>query len=182
MDLLKLGIPSNTKLTRSEWGIIRRKIRKRPRLFSKRFIRTQIKELEKHREIVRKVQISGKETPDAHNTRYEVLAAPKVGTTVTAYHSRARLIHRGTVLAHNKKSAIFLIQFERKELGWDWVKDVEIASHGVPDVILVRRDPQASCNNSYTTDPKDIVPEHGSLLSGTSFSPLIGKLVTFDSL
>ena len=81
----------------------------------------------------------GKEKACAENFRFEVLAAPKVGTTVTAYHKRARLIHRGTILAYNQMTGIYLIQFERKELGWDWVRDIEVATHGVPEILLPRR-------------------------------------------
>lgn len=136
----------------------------------------QMQELEKYREIIRKVHSFGIKIPDVNNFDFEVLAAPKIGATVTAYHKHARLIQRGTVLAHNKKAAIFLIQFERKELGWDWVKDVEIASHGVPEILISKRNPLTLCSIPHP-DPNDFVPEHGSLPYGTTFSPLIGEFL-----
>ena len=151
--------------------MIRRKFRKRPRLFSQKFIATQFKQLEIYRESVRRIQKYGKEKAGADNFGFEVLAPPKIGTTVTAYHRRARLIHRGTILAHNKRTGVYLIQFERKELGWDWVRDIEVAIHGVPEILL----PKPNLHNKSRLEPKYNDAHHGSLPHGTKFGPLTGK-------
>ena len=63
----------------------------------------------------------------------------------------------------------FLIQFDRKELGWDWVRDIELASHGLPATIVVKR-------NCKLLDVKEKMENHGAVPIGTSFGPLIGKL------
>jgi len=61
----------------------------------------------------------------------------KTGSTVTAYNKRTKLLHRGVVLSIGPlDSNKYLIQFERKELGFEFCIDVEIASHGVKDVLL----------------------------------------------
>lgn len=61
----------------------------------------------------------------------------KTGSIVTAYNKRAKLLHRGVVLSKGPlDSNKFLIQFERKELGFEFCMDVEIATHGVKDVLL----------------------------------------------
>lgn len=169
-----MGISSDVKLTRSEWALVRRKIRNRPRLFSKKFIGMQMEELEKYRATVRQIQIHGKEKAGVVNFGLEVLAAPRVGATVSAYHRRARMIHRGNVLAHHKE--FYLIQFERRDLGWEWVRDTEIASHGVPEVILTKHNPQTLPYRSGFVS-NEYVQDYGSLPYGTSFGQLIGKFI-----
>jgi len=166
IDLMKLGISSNTKLSRSAWSLVRKKIRKRPRLFSKRFIRSQMQQLERYRTIVRQIQKLGKGVSDYQTFNYDVLSPPKVGTTVSAYHRGARLIHRGTILA--RRNDYYLIQFERRELGWDWVQDTDVASHGVPDILLSRRSKGCSESSQHRHNI-------GSLPHGTSFGRLIGE-------
>ncbi len=130
-----------------------------------------MRQLEKYRNDVRNIQRKG--ASEVQNFGYDVLAIPKVGTTVSAYHKGARMIHRGTILARHRQ--LYLIQFERRELDWDWVPDIEIASHGVPEVIF-------SSNSHKMSHSTSLVPDHGSLPIGTSFGPLIGKLLSMQLL
>ena len=55
-DLASLGVPPDIRLTSSEWSLIRRKFRKRPRRFSMSFILSQLKQLDDYRYTVRAIQ------------------------------------------------------------------------------------------------------------------------------
>ncbi len=173
-DLLKIGVPADSRLTRAEWSLVRRKIRRRPRLFSKKFISSQMKQLENYRESVRKIQQGhgAKVLVKKKDFNYEVLAPPKIGTVVTAYSKRAKMIHRGTILAHHRRMHFFLVQFERKELSWDWVRDTDVASHGLPEVLLPKM--EVIEVNSGTPSLSNI-RNIGSITCGTCFGPLVGK-------
>jgi hypothetical protein len=143
-------------------------MKRRPRIFSRKFVREQTIQLKLYRQIVRKIQIYGRDIEEANKFHYDVQAPPRVGTTITAYHPGGRLVHRGTVLYHDKLEGEFLIQFERKELGWDWVSDFEVASHGVPEIIggYQSNIMDETCTYDSYSDP---------FPCATSFAPLLGK-------
>jgi len=98
-----------------------------------------------------------------------VLAPAQIGTTVTAYHHKAHLLHRGTVLAHDSGAEAYLIQFEKKALGYEWCADFEVASHGLPEVIFPPREELQDSDAILTISPCGVLP------SGTNYGPLIGK-------
>ena len=98
-----------------------------------------------------------------------VLAPPRIGDTVTAYHHPTHLLHRGSVLCHDHESSAYLIQFEKKSLGYDWCADFEVASHGLPQVIYPSRD--KAIERSATSLP---FSPYGVLPSGTCYGTLIG--------
>jgi hypothetical protein len=169
-DVAKLGILPTAKLTRREWSAVRRLIPNRPRRFSKRFIFTQLKERNKYRNIVRELH----RNPDQTNhTGYEIPAPIRVGSTVTAYNKKFLILHRGVVLFHDIYAAQYLIQFERKEAGFEFCSDTEVASHGVPEMLMP---PSPSILTGSPTG-YDILnsPDIGALPYGTSFGPLSGK-------
>jgi len=56
-DLIAHGIDIDTKLARAEWNAIRRKIRKKPRRFSRCFIDQEFETLNEYRNAVRKIQL-----------------------------------------------------------------------------------------------------------------------------
>jgi len=116
-----------------------------------------------------------------------------VGTTVTAYHHKAHLLHRGTVLVHDYATEAYLIQFEKKSLGYEWCADTEVgetimlhclcfieslcilakltlsltmikASHGLPEIIFPLKHEETDQKLSF-----------GSLPTGTNYGPLIGE-------
>mmetsp|Transcript_21528 Transcript_21528/g.50982 ORF Transcript_21528/g.50982 Transcript_21528/m.50982 type:complete len:499 (-) Transcript_21528:100-1596(-) len=119
-DLNKLGLPidSNTRLTKQEWSLVRRKIRQRPRLFSKRFIAEQVIKRNRHRALVRRLQ------QDPGVAGFSPIS---VGTFVTAYHKKCSTIGKGRVLLHDPKTHNYLVQFNDKELGCEVCPDSEIA-------------------------------------------------------
>eukprot|EP00547_Thalassionema_nitzschioides_P001014 CAMPEP_0194207414 /NCGR_PEP_ID=MMETSP0156-20130528/6166_1 /TAXON_ID=33649 /ORGANISM="Thalassionema nitzschioides, Strain L26-B" /LENGTH=1028 /DNA_ID=CAMNT_0038934175 /DNA_START=177 /DNA_END=3263 /DNA_ORIENTATION=+ len=132
LDLSRLGIPTDIKLTRTEWSIVRQQIRKRPRRFSKRFISQEVERLKDYRSVVRKMQHLSMPRPKGF--LFEVPCAIEVGTVVTAYSKGYNILHRGVVLEYDIDRRMYLIQFERKELGFEFCPDVEVASHGVPQL------------------------------------------------
>ena len=169
-EAAKLGILSNAKLTRREWGAVRRMIRRRPRRFSKRFIFSQLQERNKFRDLVRHLQQHPDET---NHTGYEIPAPIRVGATVSAYNKRFLILHRGVVLFHDVASARYLVQFERKSLGFELCSDTEVASHGVPNTIM------PAAPGKLTGAPHEGaiggLAGVGALPYGTSFGPLTGK-------
>jgi len=74
------------------------------------------------------------------------------------------LVHRGTVLVHDYSTEAYLIQFEKKALGYEWCADFEIASHGLPEVIFPLKTEE---NHQQVT--------LGRLPTGTNYGPLIGE-------
>lgn len=116
-------------------------------------------------------------TDKANQTGFAIPAPIKVGATVTAYNKKFLILHRGTVLFYDPSSARYLVQFERKELGTEFVSDTEVASHGVPEILIP---PAASIltgalNETAITHYAKI----GRYPYGTSFGPLSGKFKIF---
>lgn len=113
--------------------MVRRRIRHRPRRFSRNFIVSQLKKRNLYRSIVRQVQ----RDPDcAHTLAFDVPATIRPGTTVTAYNKRFRMLHRGTVLFHDPPKKGYVIQFERKGFGHEFCPDTEVATQGISDIVF----------------------------------------------
>jgi len=163
-----LGLPPDIKLSRSEWSYVRRRMKNKPRRFSNHFVRSQLKSLEAYRNTVRGIQRSPKDSSlvpadfgyegSFHPSRFSshylsslvthmhhlfvVLTPITVGSTVTAFNKRTKLLHRGVVLSRRTyQSNAYVIQFERKELGFEFCLDIDIASHGVKEVLLPAKPP-----------------------------------------
>mmetsp|Transcript_30124 Transcript_30124/g.69520 ORF Transcript_30124/g.69520 Transcript_30124/m.69520 type:complete len:383 (+) Transcript_30124:3-1151(+) len=100
---------------------------------------------------------------------FEVPVAIKVGTTVTAFNRKYRVIHRGIVLAYDLNRCMYLVQFERKELGFEFCPDTEVASHGVPE--LLEQPAEVALDGSTMGGFSDPSGEPGSLLYGTCYFP-----------
>ncbi|CAB9529670.1 PHD and ring finger domains 1 [Seminavis robusta] len=175
-EVAKLGISPTAKLTRREWSLVRRMIRKRPLRFSRKFVLSQLKERNEFRNQIRHLQ----RNPDAdNNTGYDIPAPIRVGATVTAYNKRFLVLHRGTVLFHDVHTARYLIQFERPELGCQFCSDTEVASHGVPRV-LTPAVPRHLCGSYYKAKAGNFV-ETGAMPYGTSYASLpVANDVTCD--
>ena len=172
-EVAKLGILPTARLTRREWSVVRRMIHRRPRRFSKRFILSQLRERNKFRNMVRNLQAQ----PDMANTTGFAIPAPiRVGATVTAYNKKFLILHRGVVLYHDVHSAKYLVQFERRELGYEFCSDTEVASHGVPDILLPAA-PSRLSDSPYPEVNGSTAAEEGGLPYGTSFGPLSGEFV-----
>jgi hypothetical protein len=120
-EIEKLGIPisSRTRLTRTEWSMIRRKIRRRPRRFSKRFIAEQIQKRNDHRRHMRQQQLD----PEV----LEKSTIP-VGKHVTAYNKKYQTIRKGTVLLFDPMKFEYLIRFDGQEYGCEICPDSEVAA------------------------------------------------------
>lgn len=168
-EIAKLGISPNARMTRREWSVVRRMIRRRPRRFSKRFILSELRERNKYRKMVRDLQRKPDET---NHTGYAIPAPIRVGATVTAFNKRFLILHRGVILHHEPSNGAangnYLVQFERKELGYEMCTDTEVASHGVPDILM----PAAQSRLSGTPHDYSKYSDNGSLPYGTSFGPL----------
>ena len=94
----------------------------------------------------------------------------KVGSIVTAYHKKARLLHRGIILARDPVRHSYLVQFERKELGCEFCPDIEISSHGVPEIRL-------PLNESYNEPQFHCQEELGAVPYGTSYGHFVGRYI-----
>ena len=167
IDVVKLGVPPTAKLTRKDWSLIRRSIRGRPRRFSKRFIQSELEKLNKFRQSARMIQCSQEDpTPELG---YDVPATIRVGATVTAFHSKFRVIHRGIVLTHDPARHGYLIQFERQELGYQFCLDTQVASHGVPEILVRVSDVALDGSKLGAFSNQHAGP--GALPYGTSYGP-----------
>ena len=65
-----MGISPNAKFSKAEWGLIRRKVRKKPRRFTSRFIRQQFQELKDYRKYSRSIH-KGEELDDASSHKFD---------------------------------------------------------------------------------------------------------------
>ena len=132
-ELAKHGISPTVKLTRQEWSAVRKAIRGRPRRFSSKFVRDELVKLNNYRHLIRMMQHTG--LPRPPHFGYEVYSAVKIGHIVTAYTRRFRILQRGTVLTYDANRKMYLIQFERTEVGFEFVLDIDVASHGLPELL-----------------------------------------------
>lgn len=120
-DLAKhrLPIDARTQLTRQEWSLVRQKLRPRSRVFSKRFIAEQLKQRNRHRALVRKLQ---------QDTSMEAFAPLSAGTPVSAIDRRSHAIRTGRILLHDPKNHCYLVQFDDKDSGCEICQDFEVAT------------------------------------------------------
>lgn len=133
-NLAKIGVKQNSKLSKLEWSLVRKGINRRCRRFSQSFIAFEMKRLNLYRDLVRDVQ-RGK-TNARHGGMYEIPAAISVGSTVSAYNKRARMVQRGVVLLHDKVKPGYIVMFDRKELGCEFCPDTDVARHGPPNLLI----------------------------------------------
>ena len=171
-DVARTGIPKDARLTRSEKSLVRRSIKDRPRRFSRRFAKSQMNELNNYRDRVRKIQRGDESLGDGFP--FDVVAGLRIGSTVTALNKRARIIHRGIVLNKHPGSNGYLIQFERKDLGYEFCPDTEVAAHGVPSVIF-QASRGATDGSAMGTMPN---PRDSGL--GTTYGPLAERQKGWD--
>ncbi|KAK7284354.1 hypothetical protein RJT34_19099 [Clitoria ternatea] len=109
------------KLTRLEWSVIKCALGK-PRRFSERFLQEERKKLEQYREAVRKYY--NELRAGIRDGLPTDLAKPLyVGQRVIVLHSKTREIDDGSVLSVNHD--ICWVQFDRPELGAQFVKDID---------------------------------------------------------
>jgi hypothetical protein len=101
---------------------------------------------------------------------FQVPAYIKVGATVTAIHWQRRVLHRGIVLGHDPFRSGYLVQFERKELGFQFCPDYEVATHGMPETLLHASDAtlEGTCVGGFAN--WNMGP--GELSYGTSRGPM----------
>jgi hypothetical protein len=128
----KLGIDADARLTYPEWRAIRRRVQKKPRLFSKRFIADQTEELWKHRNSVRLLQ----QKPLAITPPFDIPRRISIGSTVTAFSRRYKIIQRGVVLSYDSLNAAYVVLFDRKEFGCEFCPDTEVARHGGAEILI----------------------------------------------
>jgi hypothetical protein len=133
-EVSKLGVRPSASLTRREWSAIRRRIpRRRRRRFSRNFVISELEKRNQHRSLVRQLQ----QEPDHVNTTgFDIPAPIQAGATVAAYNKQFRVLHRGVVLSHDQAKHGYLIHFDRKELGYEFCPDTEVASYGPPTVLI----------------------------------------------
>jgi DIRP len=168
-DLAKLGIKSNQELTVRQWKTIRRLIRPRPRRFSQNFIASQLSERNMYRCTVRRLQ-NNPHLLAPSGFPFDVPAPIAVGTIVTAYCKVFRMIQRGKVVAFEKSSSVYFIEFESKQFGYELCPDSDVSTSGLPS-ILVKAPP-----TKYLACKKNGSIGH-SMGCGTGTGPLLGKIL-----
>jgi len=87
-----------------------------------------------YRDLVRDVQLG--KSNILHGGMYEIPAAISVGSTVSAYNKRARMVQRGVVLLQDKVKPGYKVLFDRKELGCEFCPDTDVARHGPPNLLI----------------------------------------------
>ncbi|KAJ6832829.1 protein ALWAYS EARLY 2-like isoform X2 [Iris pallida] len=119
LNHVKLGhIP---RLTRVEWGVIRSSLGK-PRRLSKKFLQEEREKLEQYRESVR-THYAELRTGIREGLPTDLARPLSVGQRVCACHPKTREIHDGSVLTVDRSRC--RIQFDRPELGVEFVMDVD---------------------------------------------------------
>jgi hypothetical protein len=166
VDASKLGVPPGAQLSRSEWKAIRRRLSKKPRRFSKKFISSQLSKRNEYRNTVRMLQ----RNPDlslALRFPYDVPAPVQVGIAVNAYSKNYRITQRGTVLTFDYDTALYLIQFESKQFGYELCPDTDVATSGIPQILIPAT--KETIRGSITHD------EIGRPLYGSCIGEISGK-------
>ncbi|GKY91180.1 hypothetical protein MPSEU_000090700 [Mayamaea pseudoterrestris] len=136
-EVARLGLSPDVKLTTSEWRVIRRRVKKNIRRFSRRFVESQLEGLRKYRARVRLVQHNAMKLALA-SVDFDIPAPIPFGTTVSVYSAKHDIILRGTVLTHETRAFSYLVLYDRKEFGSEICADYDVASHGGPANLLSR--------------------------------------------
>jgi hypothetical protein len=165
----ELGISPGARLATSEWRAIRRQISRKPRLFSSRFIDSQLEERDEFRSVVRLLQKSPL-LDGMYAVPVDVPATIQAGSKVTAYSRRFRILQRGTVMSYDVASSSYNVRFDCAEFGSEDCPDTEVASHGGA-VTLV------PATSSFVSPPAQW--EGLNLPTGSRKSRLCGTLI-FD--
>jgi DIRP len=166
-DAEKLGIARGSVLSRKEWNAVRRRMSTKPRLFSKKFISSQLSKRNNYRNLVRALH-ANPSLAKSINFPYDVCAPIRVGATVNAYNKTYRIIQRGTVMTYDHETALYLILFESKQFGYELCPDTDVASCGPPN--LVYRAPTLTIRGNVFID------EFVSSTYGCRLSSYPGKL------
>ena len=130
-------------------------------------------ELDDFRSNVRNIQFWRDDVELLPPSKYDIAKIIPVGATVTANNKSARLLHRGLILDRDCFEGIlrYRVQFERKELGWEYCADIDVAAHGPPNIILPA---DGNVSNLDGSNRNNYLP--GKHPYGTAYGPLIGKL------
>jgi hypothetical protein len=95
----------------------------------------QFNERNAYRSMVRKIQ-NNPLLSESTSFPYNVYAPIRVGTLVTAYNKRFRIIQRGRVLTYDRHTALYLVEFENKQFGFELCPDSEVATCGGPQLLI----------------------------------------------
>ena len=154
-----------------EWSFVRKSLRTHPRRFSQSFVASEVAKLNLHRTLVRDVQRGKyKKLPVVV---CEIPALISVGSTVTAYHKKTRMIQRGVVLSQDRIKPGYVVMFDRKELGCDFCPDTDVASHGPPNICV--QSTNKAVDGSAIGGLNDTHQVPGSLPYGTMHNMDVGK-------
>jgi hypothetical protein len=80
------------------------------------------------------------------------------------------VVFRGIVLAHDAELNGYLVQFERQELGYQFCRDTEVASHGAPEILVRAADVTLDGTTLGAFSNRHAPP--GALAYGTSYGPV----------
>lgn len=162
---VKIGLGPNSKVTRKQWAAIRRMVSAKPRRFSKTFISSQLKERDAYRDAVRMIQRRSLDVA-ASVFPYDVPAPIRVGTVVSAYNRRYRMVQRGVALTYHENTSEYLVVFDDNRAGSLFCPDTDVATHGGA-TLLVSSQVNVVTNSEGSTagfvsgsakDPSTIVP------------------------
>jgi hypothetical protein len=134
-----------------------------------------LRKLDQYRHSVRKIQ--NLYDPESARFGYEVPAIIRIGATVTAFNKKAKILHRGIVLAYDARRYGYLVQFERNELGYEFCPDTDVASHGVPEILVPAT--EFALDGSYIGSFEDPHSGPGTLPYGTTYGSLVGEIYAF---
>lgn len=115
-----VGLPAGVVLTRKQWNALRSSALGTPRRLSLAFLKESRAALEAHRAAARHAYTTT--TPDP--SKALLPRALAVGQRVIARHPATRQLHDGSVLTAAPNN--YRVQFDRRELGVERVKDTEV--------------------------------------------------------
>lgn len=131
-DLACRGISPESNFSRRDWIFIRGDSLRRPRRFSKRFIKQELRKLEEYRSTARCLQHTGLPRPEGFP--FEVLRPIKYGDNVTAFNSQIGALDRGVVVSYDLGRCAYFVSFNGRPS--TLCPDTAVASHGTPLLLL----------------------------------------------
>ena len=131
-DIASRGVSPGSNFSRSDWLLIRREILSRPRRFSKRFIKQELRKLEEYRSTARCLQHTGLPRPEGFP--FEVVHPIKYGAHVTAFNDQRGALSRGIVVDYNMRLCAYCVSFDG--LPSTLCPDTAVASHKPTQTLL----------------------------------------------
>ena len=108
----------------------------------------------------------------SENFPFNVYAPISVGSLVTAFSKKFRILQRGRVMAFDRSSAVYLIEFENSQIGYELCPDSDVATSGGPKLLIASSDKRTLSRTPLMHGAE------GAMSTGSATGPLTGKLLT----